>query len=67
MPDVAVTALIESVSFSSSVSLLNTFILVAEASSKMVVVSGLATGASFTGVTVIVNTPLVVSVPSLRV
>ena len=50
-----------------SVSLLSTLMLVVVASSKIVAVSVLATGASFTGVTVIVNTPTVDSAPSVSV
>ena len=67
MPDVAVTALIESVSFSTSVSLPNTLIFVAAASSKIVAVSGLATGASFTEFIVILSVAAVAASPSLTV
>ena len=66
-PDVVVSALIERASFSSSVSLPSTLIFVAAASSKIVAVSGLATGASLTAVTVTVSTPAAVVVPSVSV
>ncbi|TMO69727.1 hypothetical protein CWC17_18950 [Pseudoalteromonas sp. S3785] len=55
LPVLALALLIESESFSTSVSLFNTSIFVVTASSKIVAVSGLATGASLTGVTVIVR------------
>ena len=41
--------------------------LVVAASSETVAVSAIATGASFTGVTVTVNVPVAVSIPSVTV
>ena len=67
LPVLVLASLIVSESFSGSVSLLNTLMFVVTASSKMVAESGFAIGASLTGVTVIVSTPIAVSVPSLRV
>ena len=66
LPESAETVVIVSESPSVSVSLATTFTVV-ELSSFIVAVSGLATGESFTGVTVILSTPEAVSVPSLRV
>ena len=66
-PEVVLAELIESVSLSTSVSLLNTFILVVVASSEIVAASGLAIGASLTGVIVTVNVPVVLAMPSVKV
>ena len=66
LPESAETVVIVSESPSVSVSLATTFTVV-ELSSFIVAVSRLATGESFTGVTVILSTPEAVSVPSLRV
>ena len=49
---------------STSVSLAITSMLVVAESSETVAVSAIASGASFTGVTVTVNVPVAVSVPS---
>ena len=68
VPISAVTAVKARVSVASaSVSLLITSMVVSGASSLIVAVSGCATGASFTGVTLMVSVPAAVSVPSLRI